>query len=70
MASTRVAASESEVLERVAMMSLLFGPVGSDVRSVVEVVDERTVAITVVLERRIREAVSPKPIPECVDEHI
>jgi hypothetical protein len=57
------AASVSEALERVATISLLFAAAVSDLSSVVEVSEKRTVAMTVVLGLRRREAVSPKPIP-------
>jgi len=45
------------------MTRRLLGPTGREVRSAVDVVDERTVAITVVFGRRRRAAVRPRPIP-------
>ena len=52
----------SVVLERVAMISLLPAAMGSFSSSVVEVVDDRTVAMTVVFSLVRREAVRPKPM--------
>lgn len=61
---TRVAGRESEEESvKGTMSTLLPGAVGRVRRSSVGVVDERIVAMTVVLGRRRREAVRPSPIP-------
>jgi hypothetical protein len=53
----------SESLESWAMRSLLPPAFGEDVRSLVLVVSDRMVAMTVVSGRRRRDCVRPRPIP-------